>query len=161
VIYRPARKLAEVTPETVRLVVGLASISKPRVPSYSEITDAVLRATEGLWIKPSLVRRVIACHAPALLASRAVQRAAARPRVPPHDGRRERLPQRLRALIFEKARQLVERPDGSTSPAYTLKDLGKLSPRPLGRLQVRRLLLSEPGGPELLRARLEARRGSV
>ena len=59
VIYRPVRALAELTPETVRLLVGLASISKPRVPSYSEITEAVLRATEGLWIRPPLVRRVI------------------------------------------------------------------------------------------------------
>ena len=158
-IYQPVRALAEVTPEVARLVVRLASILRPRPASYREITKDVLRCTDGVWVRPPLVRRLIVAHAPALLEQRAKAREAARPRVHAYDLRREHLEPRTRALITARARVLVEAEDGPTHPAYTLEELGRVGRRPLGLWQVRRIILAEPGGAELLRARLEARRG--
>lgn len=160
-IYRPARRLSDLAPEEVRLVVRLAGVLRPRPASYSEITEGVLRFTDGLWVRPPLVRRVLARHAPELLERRAVARKAARPRPRPLDLRRDALEARMRALIVAKARILIEAPGGSMRPAYTLAELGRLAPRPLGLWQVRRLILAEPGGAELLRARFEARRGKL
>jgi hypothetical protein len=159
VSYKSAKGVAEVAPETVELVLRLASVSRPRPASYAEIADAVLRATEGVSLHPPLVRRLIARHAPELLASRAIARDTSRPRPWLHDGRRSRLEARTRALIVAKAHQIIEKDDGSLHPAFTLGELGRLSPRRLNWQQVRRLLVAQPGGRELLRVRLAARRG--
>ena len=59
-IYRPARKLADLSPEVARLVLRLGAVLRPRPLSYQEITEAVLRRTEGVWVCPPMVRRVLA-----------------------------------------------------------------------------------------------------
>lgn len=137
-------------------IVRLGSVSRPRPLSYGEITEMILRATEGLWIRPPFVRRLLA-KVPGLLESRAVAREFARPRVAPADFRRHELDERTRRLILSKAAILVETP-GGVRPAYTLAELGRLAPRPLGRFQVRRLILAADGGRELLEARSNSRR---
>lgn len=157
--YKSVRKVAEAAPETVELVLRLASVSRPRPASYAQITDAVIKAAGGVLVRPQVVRRIIARHAPELFVARAVAREASRPRPWPHDGRRSRLDARTRALIVAKARQIIEAENGSLCPAFTLAELGRFSLRPLGWQQVRRLLLRHPGGSKLLEARLAARRG--
>ena len=152
-IYRPVVRLSDLTPELVALVLRLAGVTRPRPLSYAQITEVVLCRTEGVWVRSPLVRRVIARHAPELLERRAVARVVVRPVPARLDRRRHELEPRTRALILSKARALVERPDGSTRPAHTLEELGRLSPRPMGLWAVRRLILSEPGGRELLEAR--------
>jgi hypothetical protein len=153
VIYRTARRLSDLTPELVDLVLRLAGALRPRPLSYSEITDAVLCSTEGVWVRPPLVRRVIACHAPELLDRRAAAREMVRPLPARLDRRRHELEPRIRALILSKATILVEQPQGGLRAAFTLEELGRLSPRPMGWQQVRRLIAGTPRGRELLEAR--------
>jgi hypothetical protein len=47
VIYRPARKLADVTPEVGRIVRRLGAVTRPRPLSYQEITEFVLPLLPG------------------------------------------------------------------------------------------------------------------
>ena len=65
--YKSVPKVAEAAPETVELVLRLASVSRPHPASYAQITDAVMKAAGGVLVRPQVVRRIIARHAPELL----------------------------------------------------------------------------------------------
>jgi hypothetical protein len=168
------RRLADV-PRTLieNEILPLARISRPAVLSCAAISQVVFFRDRGrpplLHVPPMLVYSIIRHFEPELLASRRVSRERTKlsPIVFRFDGRVRdcgKLDGWRRALLFAKARVFVLDVLGRAVPAWTLAEIGRLfAPRGfvLSRDAVRRVLLALPGGRELLRERLRARRAAA
>jgi hypothetical protein len=160
----------------VERMIELARITHPEVLIYSEIAEQICAEEtakgRSTFVAASLVPQILRREAPELLVERRRAREARLQTARENrrfDGRKRDLDRHERARIFAKARVFIVDALGREVPAYGLAEIGRRFGPPsmtlrggeLSRHTVRRVLLSMPGGRELLRARLEALRASA
>lgn len=153
--YVPIRTLADVRPDVLDAVLGLARVTLPRPNTLEQIRVEIQQLYGGMDLRFDLLYRLLLKHAPELPGLRHYARRRVRPHVIPLSPRD--VDTRTRANILARATMVDEE---TGAPAYTLRELGKLSkPRPLSEMGAHRLIARAPGGREILAARAVARRG--